>query len=101
LQLWYVIQARDHEDSLAARQQARPDHLQRLEALKNAGRLLTAGPMPAIDAEDPGPAGFTGSLIIARFDSLAEARTWASEDPYVAAGVYASVEVFPFKRVLP
>ncbi len=99
--MWYAIWGRDGEDSLAARSAARPDHLARLEQLVAQGRLLTAGPLPAIDAEDPGPAGFSGSLIVARFDSLSEAQAWAREDPYLAAGVYASVEVFPYKRVLP
>jgi uncharacterized protein YciI len=99
--LWYLIKAQDRENSLAARMAARPLHLARLEALKDEGRLLTAGPLPAIDAEEPGPAGFLGSAVIARFASLEAARSWADADPYVDAGVYASVEVFPFKRVLP
>lgn len=97
----YSIYARDHDDSLQSRLQARPAHLERLRALLEAGRLVIAGPHPAVDSEDPGPAGFTGSLIIAEFDSLEDARTWADEDPYVAAGVYAAVEVKPFKKVLP
>jgi uncharacterized protein YciI len=75
--------------------------LERLQALLNAGRLLVAGPLPAIDAKDPGPAGFKGSLIVARFESLAEARSWAQDDPYQEAGVYESVEVLPFRKVLP
>ena len=99
--MWYVIQARDRTGSLQDRVQLRPAHLARLEALKNAGRLLVAGPLPAIDAEDPGPAGYLGSLIVARFGSLAEAETWASQDPYLEAGVYETVDVFPFKRALP
>lgn len=99
--MWYMIHARDVPDSLAKRLGARPAHLARLEALKDEGRLLLAGPLPALDSEDPGPAGFTGSLVVARFDSLADARTWASQDPYVDAGVYAGVDVSPFKPVLP
>jgi hypothetical protein len=99
--MWYVIYAKDRPDSLAARRAARPEHLARVQALLEEGRLLLAGPRPAIDAEDPGPAGFQGSLVVARFESLDEARAWAEADPYVAAGVYESVEVTPFKRILP
>lgn len=99
--MWYAIISRDVPDSLAARLRARPDHLARLEALKQAGRLLLAGPHPAIDSEDPGSAGFSGSLVIAEFASLDEARAWAEADPYRAAGVYAEVTVKPFKKVLP
>lgn len=99
--MWYVIYSRDREDSLQARAQARQAHLARLEALLNEGRLLLAGPRPAIDANDPGPAGFQGSLVVAQFDSLEEAQAWADADPFVAAGVYESVEVTPFKRVMP
>jgi uncharacterized protein YciI len=99
--MWYVIWSQDRPDSLPARKRARPAHLARVEALLAEGRLLLAGPRPAIDAEDPGPAGFLGSLIVAEFDSLEDARAWADADPYVAAGVYASVEVTPFRRVLP
>jgi uncharacterized protein YciI len=99
--MWYTIIGRDHPDSLSRRLQARPDHLARLEELKQQGRLLLAGPFPAIDSEDPGPAGFSGSLIVAAFDSLGQAQAWADADPYVGAGVYASVEVLPFKRGLP
>lgn len=99
--MWYAIISRDVPGSLSRRQQARPDHLARLEALKQAGRLLLAGPHPAIDSEDPGSAGFTGSLVIAEFDSLADAQLWADADPYVSAGVYAEVVVKPFKKVLP
>lgn len=99
--MFYAILGHDTTDSLARRRDARPAHLQRLEALKQEGRLLLAGPFPAIDADDPGPAGFSGSLIVAEFESLAAAQAWADDDPYVAAGVYASVEVKPFKRVLP
>ncbi|MCK9533061.1 MAG: YciI family protein [Gammaproteobacteria bacterium] len=80
---------------------ARPEHLKRLEALKNEGRLVLAGPHPAIDSEDPGPAGFSGSLVVADFASLEAARAWAEADPYVAAGVYAEVAVKPFRKVLP
>lgn len=97
----YAIISRDAPDSLSKRQQARPAHLARLQALQNEGRLLLAGPLPAIDSPDPGPAGFSGSLIVAEFRSLDEARTWADADPYGDAGVYASVDVFPFKKVLP
>jgi len=99
--MWYVIYSHDRPDSLPSRQGARAEHLARLHALLDEGRLLLAGPRPAIDSEDPGPAGFQGSLVVADFDSLKEARAWADADPYVAAGVYESVEVTPFKRVLP
>ena len=99
--MWYVIEGTDHPGSLDARKAARPAHLQRLTELRDAGRLLLAGPFPAIDAEDPGPAGFVGSLIVAEFADLAAAKTWAEADPYVAAGVYAQVSVKPFRRVLP
>jgi len=99
--MFYVIRGTDVPGSLDTRQAARPAHLARLEQLRDQGRLLLAGPLPAIDAEDPGPAGFTGSLIVAEFDSLEAARTWADADPYLAAGVYASVDVQPFKKVLP
>ena len=99
--MWYAIEGYDRSDALASRLAARPAHLARLHALRDAGRLLVAGPCPAIDAEDPGPAGFSGSIVIARFDSLAEARAWADADPYVDAGVYERVEVRPFRAVLP
>ncbi len=99
--MYYAISGRDVTDSLARRQSARPAHLQRLELLKNQGRLLLAGPYPAIDAEDPGDAGYSGSLIVAEFESLGAARVWADADPYVAAGVYAEVSVQPFRKVLP
>ncbi|HWT15980.1 MAG TPA: YciI family protein [Patescibacteria group bacterium] len=99
--MWYLIQGHDVPDSLSARLAARPAHLARLVALLDQGRLFVAGPCPSIDAEDPGPAGFTGSLIIAEFDSLPEARSWADADPYVTAGVYERVDVRPFKKVLP
>lgn len=97
----YAILGEDHPNSLEKRLAARPAHLARLNQLQQDGRLVLAGPFPAIDSHDPGPAGFTGSLIVARFDSLESARTWADADPYVAAGVYARVEVKPFKKVLP
>jgi hypothetical protein len=97
----YAIVGQDIPDSLIQRLAARPAHLERLHALQQAGRLLLAGPFPALDSNDPGPAGFTGSLIVAEFDSLDTAQVWADSDPYVAAGVYASVSVKPFKRVLP
>lgn len=97
----YAIIATDVEDSLQQRLQARPAHLERLKALLEQGRLVLAGPHPAIDAEDPGEAGFSGSLIVAEFDSLDAARAWAEADPYIEAGVYADVVVKPFKKVLP
>lgn len=97
----YAISGEDVPGSLDARLAARPAHLARLQALLGAGRLVLAGPHPAIDSENPGPAGFTGSLIIAEFPSLAEAQAWADADPYVAAGVYRAVSVKPFRRVLP
>lgn len=99
--MWYAITGLDHPDLLDSRAQARAAHLARLQALHAEGRLLLAGPFPAIDAEDPGPAGFTGSLIVAEFRDLEEARTWAAADPYVGADIYASVEVRPFRKVLP
>ncbi len=99
--MYYVIFSEDVANSGALRAGARPAHLARLEALKNEGRLLAAGPCPAIDANDPGPAGFTGSTVIAEFDSLDNAQAWADADPYVDAGVYANVIVKPFKLVLP
>ena len=97
----YMICATDVENSLEARLKARPAHLARLEALKQEGRLIMAGPFPAIDSPDPGPAGFTGSLVVAEFNSLEAAQRWADEDPYIEAGVYASVLVKPYKMVLP
>lgn len=97
--MWYLIYSQDNPDSLPLRKQARPAHLARLQALRDEGRLLTAGPNPAIDANDPGEAGFTGSTVIAEFDSLAQAQAWAEADPYVAAGVYAQVTVKPYKQV--
>ena len=97
----YLIFARDAENALAQRVATRPAHLARLHQLRDAGRLHLAGPLPAIDNPDPGPAGFLGSAIIAEFASLEEAKAWAQDDPYLLAGVYQSVEVFPFKKVLP
>lgn len=99
--MWYVIEGHDAPDTLAKRMEARPAHVARLRALCDAARLLVAGPCPAIDAPDPGPAGYTGSVVIAEFPSLAEARAWADGDPYVAAGVYARVDVRPFRQALP
>ena len=97
----YAIIASDAANSLDARLANRPAHLERLNALKDAGRLVLAGPHPAIDSNDPGPAGFTGSLIVAEFDSLEAARAWADADPFCAAGVYAEVMVKPFRQTLP
>ena len=98
--MYYAIISEDIENSLPLRQAARPAHLARLEALRAEGRLLTAGPHPAIDSENPGDAGFTGSLVIAEFDTLEAAQSWADADPYIEAGVYAHVTVKPFKVVL-
>jgi len=97
----YAIIASDVENSLQDRLRARPAHLERLHALLDEGRLILAGPHPAIDSEDPGEAGFSGSLIVAEFDSLDDAEAWASDDPYQLAGVYESVMVKPFRKVLP
>lgn len=97
----YAIISEDVANSLPLRMPVRPQHLARLESLLNEGRLVLAGPHPAIDSENPGEAGFSGSLIVARFNSLAEAQTWADEDPYAVAGVYQRVTVKPFKQVLP
>jgi len=97
----YAILSEDVKDSLEKRKAARPDHLARLEKLRDEGRLVLAGPHPAVDAEDPADAGFTGSLVVAEFDSLAEAQAWADADPYMIAGVYTRVTVKPFKKVLP
>ncbi len=99
--MYYAIVGEDTPASLETRLANRAAHLERLHALRDAGRLLLAGPFPAIDAADPGPAGFTGSLIVAEFESLAAAQAWADADPYRRAGVYAQVTVKPFKRVLP
>lgn len=97
----YAIISEDIADSLPLRASARPAHLERLTALQNEGRLVLAGPHPAIDSTDPGPAGFTGSLIVAEFPSLEDAQAWADVDPFVAAGVYARVTVKPFKKIFP
>jgi uncharacterized protein YciI len=99
--VYYAIIAEDREDSLEARLKARPDHVKRLSQLQQQGRLLMAGPHPAIDSEDPGPAGFSGSLIVAEFPDLDCAKEWADEDPYIKAGVYTRVTVKPFLKVLP
>jgi uncharacterized protein YciI len=99
--VWYAIEGHDGEGALERRQAARAAHLARLEALKAQGRLMLAGPCPAIDAEDPGPAGYSGSIVIAEFASLDAARAWAQADPYVDAGVYERVDVRPFRPVLP
>ena len=99
--MWYAIISEDIDNSLAKRLAARPAHLNRLHLLKDQGRLLVAGPHPAIDNLEPGEAGFTGSLVIAEFDSLETAQEWADEDPYVTTGVYANVKVKLFKKVLP
>jgi uncharacterized protein YciI len=99
--MWYAIIAEDTPDSLDKRLSVRPEHLNRLTALQDAGHLLLAGPFPAIDSTDPGPAGFTGSLIVAEFSSLEEAKVWANNDPFVVAGVYQHVTVKPFRKTLP
>jgi uncharacterized protein len=99
--LYYTIIAEDREESLEARLKARPEHVERLRQLQHEGRLLIAGPHPAIDAQDPGPAGFSGSLIVAEFTDLDSAKQWADDDPYIKAGVYDRVTVKPFLKVLP
>lgn len=99
--MWYAIISEDVDNSLPLRAKTREAHIVRLHTLVKEGRLLLAGPHPAIDAEDPGPAGFSGSLIVAEFPSLEDAKTWADADPYVEAGVYTNVVVKPFKQVLP
>ncbi|WP_318492465.1 YciI family protein [Photobacterium leiognathi] len=99
--MWYVIFSQDVENSLERRMSVREKHLARLKDLQEQGRLLIAGPMPAIDSDNPGEAGFTGSTVIAEFDSLEQAQQWADADPYIDAGVYANVIVKPFKKVLP
>ena len=99
--MWYSIYSKDREGSLQARLNARQAHVARLEALLAEGRLLLAGPRPAIDAEEPGPAGFKGSLVVAGFDSLEDAQQWADADPYIQSGAYQQVQVKPFKKVLP
>ena len=99
--MWYAIVTEDTPNSLEKRLVHRPEHLARLTALHEAGCLLLAGPFPAIDSADPGPAGFSGSLIVAEFNTLAEAEAWANADPFASAGVYASVSVKPFRKTLP
>lgn len=99
--MFYALICEDKPGTLEQRLQARPEHLARLEALRDEGRLLLAGPHPAIDSDNPGDAGFTGSLVVAEFASLEAAQNWAAEDPYQAAGVYQQVTVKPFKKVLP
>lgn len=99
--MWYAIWSEDAPDSLNTRMEVRPRHLARLQQLNAEGRLMLAGPLPAIDSENPGPAGFTGSLVIAEFESLVAAESWAKTDPYVDAGVYIRVTVKPFKKALP
>jgi len=99
--MWYVIYSEDVENSLPLRKQTRAAHLERIQLLVDQGRVLVAGPCPAIDSEDPGEAGFTGSLVIAEFNSLEEAQHWADTDPYALAGVYQKVVVKPYKKVLP
>lgn len=99
--MWYAIIAEDTPESLEKRLSARPEHLSRLKALQDAGRLLLAGPFPAIDSNDPGPAGFTGSLIVAEFSSFEAAKEWADSDPFVSTGVYKQVSVNPFRKTLP
>ncbi|MGA7595186.1 MAG: YciI family protein [Gallionella sp.] len=99
--MWYAIIGQDAADSLDKRIAARPAHVARLQELQNQGRLLLAGPFPAVDASDPGAAGYSGSLIVAEFASLAAAQDWANADPYVAAGVYAQVRVQPFRKTFP
>ena len=99
--MFYAIISRDIEDSLEKRLSVRTEHIARLKTLEDQGRLLIAGPHPGIDSDDPGPAGFTGSLIVAEFESLKEAQSWEDADPYIAAGVYKEVAVKPFKRVFP
>jgi uncharacterized protein YciI len=99
--MFYLIYSEDNENSLQKRLSVRDQHLDRLRELQSHGRLLIAGPCPAIDSNDPGEAGFTGSLIVAEFDSLSQAQAWADEDPYIAANVYKKVTVKPYKKVLP
>lgn len=99
--MWFAIIAKDVSDSLDKRKGARPAHIERLNALLDEGRLFVAGAFPAIESDDPGPAGFTGSMILAEFSSQAQAKAWADADPYVAAGVYAEVQIKPFRKALP
>lgn len=99
--MWYLFVAKDKPGTLAQRLSARADHLARLEILNQQGRLKLAGPLPAVDSENPGEAGFAGSALVLQFDSINQARHWADADPYVAAGVYEAVDIYPFKPVLP
>ena len=99
--MWYAVISEDFEGTLDKRLAARPEHVARLTALRDEGRVLIAGPHPAVDSPDPGPAGFTGSLVVVEFDSLEDAKAWADEDPYISAGVYSKVSVKPFNLVLP
>jgi uncharacterized protein YciI len=99
--MWYAVMSEDFEGSLDKRLTARPDHVARLKALAEEGRVLIAGPHPAVDSSDPGPAGFTGSLVVVEFDSLEDAQAWADKDPYISAGVYSKVTVKPFNLLLP
>jgi len=99
--MYYAIISQDIEESLEKRKSVRAKHVARLQSMQDEGRLLIAGPHPKIDSEDPGPAGFTGSLIVVEFDSLEDAQAWADADPYIAAGVYEKVIVKPFKKVFP
>jgi len=99
--MWYAIISEDIDNSLEKRKRVRDEHIARLQSLQDDGRILIAGPHPKIDSEDPGPAGFTGSLIVAEFDSLEDAKSWADADPYIKAGVYKNVIVKPFKKVFP
>jgi uncharacterized protein YciI len=99
--VWYAVISEDREGTLEKRLAARPAHVERLTALRDEGRILIAGPHPAVDSPDPGPAGFTGSLVVVEFDSLDDAKAWADKDPYIAAGVYGKVTVKPFNLVLP
>jgi uncharacterized protein YciI len=99
--MWFAIIGMDVADSLEKRMSVRPAHIARLQALLEEGRLFVAGAFPAIESDDPGPAGFSGSMILAEFPSMAEARVWADADPYVAAGVYADVQIKPFRKALP
>lgn len=99
--MWYAIVAQDLPDSLDQRLAARPAHVARLQTMQSEGRLLLAGPFPAVDSPDPGAAGFSGSLIVAEFPDLAAAQAWANADPYVAAGVYGEVRVRPFRKTFP
>ena len=99
--MYYSIYSEDSDDSLARRQSVRAEHMLRIQALQDEGRVLLAGPHPAIDSNDPGPAGFSGSLVVAEFESLAAATKWAEDDPFEKAGVYVKVTVKPFKKIFP